>query len=61
MSHIHVIDQTRVADQLITEWQIDAGYDPVTANLPTDAIGSMAHTPGYERIWELGADGWVEL
>ncbi len=63
MAQIHVVDQKAIGNKLITDWQIDAGLDPSTAGLPTDAkyIGSEAHTPGYARIWELGAGGWVEL
>ena len=63
MPQIHVVSQIRVGNKLITEWQIDAGLTPATANLPTDAkyIGSLAHTPGYDRVWELSATGWVEL
>jgi hypothetical protein len=64
MPQIHVVDQKPVGNKLITEWLIDAGLTPTTANLPTDDmyIGSLAHTPGYDQIWELSAAGiWVEL
>jgi hypothetical protein len=63
MPQIHVVDQKEVGNKLITDWQIDAGLNPTTADLPTDGkyIGSTAHTPGYDQIWELSANGWVEL
>ena len=63
MPQYYVLDQKKSIDKDITEWQIDAGLTPTTANLPTDAkyIGSLAHTPGYNQIWELSAEGWVEL
>ena len=34
------------------------------ANVPSDAApGSIFHTAGYQKIWELGQDGttWVEV
>jgi hypothetical protein len=63
MPQYHVVGQVRVASKLITEWQINTGLTPSTSGLPTDEkyIGSEAHTPGYAQVWELGAEGWVEL
>jgi len=62
MPQIHVVGQEEVGPKPITDWQINKGLTPATANLPTDAkyIGSLAHTPGYARVWELGEDGWEE-
>jgi len=61
MSNTHVIDQRQIGTRLVTEWQINSAAD--LTSLPTDEkyIGSEAHTPGYEQIWELSAGGWVEL
>ena len=63
MPQIHVVDQKPIGNKLITEWQIDAGLTPATADLPIDDmyIGSLVHTPGYAQIWELSANGWVTL
>ena len=31
-------------------------------NLPTYRPGSLAHTPGYQQVWEADTDGaWVSI
>ena len=63
MPNFYVTDQVQIGQKLITDWQINAGLDPTTAELPTYVlyVGSLAHTPGYARVWELSEAGWVEL
>lgn len=43
------------------EWLINTEAD--LADLPSDesSYGSTAHTPGYDKVWELGPTGWVEV
>ncbi|GHU59988.1 hypothetical protein AGMMS49975_28390 [Clostridia bacterium] len=37
--------------------------NPTSDQLPTtdDVMGSMAHTAGYEHIWELAYGAWTEV
>jgi hypothetical protein len=59
---IHVLKtEATTGDGMKVTYQIDnVSY---LANLPTDKkyYGSIAHTPGYAQIWELGANGWIEM
>lgn len=44
------------------EYLIDSAEDIETPPNDSYAPGSIAHTPGYAKLWESAADGtWVEV
>lgn len=58
----HLLDyRTVTGENILSEWQIDEEAD--LTDLPTSQkyYGSLAHTPGFTKIWELGSAGWVEV
>ena len=59
----HLVTQGDDQNSNYMEFQIDSATDIETppANY-SYVLGSIAHTPGYARMWEADASGnWVEI
>lgn len=59
----HIITQGDDSNSNYMEFLIDSASDINTPPTEYDySLSSLAHTPGYSRMWEADANGnWVEI
>jgi hypothetical protein len=43
------------------DYMIEDENDLAKLDSSEQHYGDLAHTAGYDRVWELGAEGWVEV